>query len=191
MKKVSVLLIAAVGLLYCSIIDGQTAYGVKGGLSIANMTHNTHKPRVTGHGGVFVHRTINKNWCIQPELLFSAEGQKYIFNGQEHVSALSYLQLPIMIQYYPASSVYLEAGPQFGLLLTANDKVAGSDTHTEWKPNMATGQFAIAAGLGIKATDQVIVYGRYNFGLTDITSFDAIVHHSNVGQIGLAFRLKH
>ena len=182
------LLIAVVVLLYCSIVKGQTAFGLKGGLSIANITHNTHKPRVTGHGGVFVHRTINKNWCVQPELLYSGEGQRYLWNDGEHVSALSYLQLPIMIQYYPVSQVYLEVGPQFGLLITAKDKIADGGSHTDWKVNMATGEFAIAAGLGIKATDQVIVYGRYNFGLTDVTSLDQIIHHSNVGQIGVAIR---
>ena len=136
----------------------------------------------------FVHRTINKYFCVQPELLFSGEGQRYIFNGAEHISAYSYLQLPIMLQIYPISNVYIEVGPQFGLLLSAKDKVDGGGSHVDWKPNMATGQFAIATGLGIKATDQVIVYGRYNFGLTDITSFDAIVHHSNVGQVGVAVR---
>jgi len=46
-------------------------------------------------------------------------------------------------------------------------------------------------GIGYKASEQLILYGRYNFGLTDVTRFDNIVDHSNVGQIGIALRLKH
>jgi hypothetical protein len=111
--------------------------------------------------------------------------------GVERTLALGYLQLPLMIQYYPAPQVYLEAGPQFGLLLSAQDKVDDESGHINAKDDFTAAQVALGLGVGFKATEQLILYGRYNFGLTDVTRFDNIVDHSQVGQLGIAIRLKH
>ena len=96
-----------------------------------------------------------------------------------------------MIQYYPAPQVYLEAGPQFGLLLSAHDKADSEAEEINAKDDFTTGQVAIGLGLGYKASEKLILYGRYNFGLTDVSRFDNIVDHSNVGQIGVAIRFNH
>jgi hypothetical protein len=85
----------------------------------------------------------------------------------------------------------LEAGPQFGLLLSAQDKVDDESGHINAKDDFTAAQVAIGLGLGFKATEQLVLYGRYNFGLTDVTRFDNIVDHSQVGQLGIAIRLKH
>jgi len=189
MKKIVMLLTVALGLLYCYDIKGQTAFGVKGGVNIGDLSDNGYHPRVSGHGGVFVHRTINKYFCIQPEVLFSGEGQRFTFNSDNHTWALNYLQIPLMLQVYPINEFYLEVGPQVGLLLSARDKVNdNSEHHPDLKANFATAQFSIATGLGVKLTDAVIVYGRYNFGMTDISTSDVTTHHSNVAQVGLAYR---
>ena len=187
MKKIMMLFAVVVGSLCITAVNGQTAFGLKGGVNIANLTDNTYKPRVSAHGGIFVHHTLNKNFCIQPELLFSGEGQRFVYNGSEHTWALDYLQIPLMLQVYPVKEVYLEAGPQVGFLLSAKDKITNGG-HANLKADIASVQFSIGAGLGVKVTNEVIIYGRYNFGFTDITTYDAIIHHSHVGQVGLAYR---
>ena len=172
--------------------DAQNAIGIKGGVNIARLSEFTGRSRISGHGGVFLHHTINKTWCFQPELLYSGEGQKYISNGVEHTLALDYLQLPLMIQYYPVPNVYLEAGPQVGVLLSAQDKVDEFDEpHANVKGDFSSAQLALGIGLGVKASEQILFYGRYNFGLTDVTVFDNIVDHSRVGQLGVAIRFRH
>lgn len=170
--------------------NAQHAIGLKGGVNIAHLSGFEGNSRISGHGGIFLHHTINSSWCFQPELLFSGEGQRYFSNGEERTLALDYLQLPLMIQYYVAPQIYLEAGPQVGVLISAQDK-GNEASHLNVKDDFSAAQIALGVGLGFKATDQVILYGRYNFGLTDVTRFDNIVDHSRVGQLGVAVRLKH
>ena len=188
MKKIKTLLLGTVTVLCLSSVNGQTAFGLKAGVNIANLSGASHDPRVSAHGGVFVNRSIAKNFFIEPELLFSGEGVQYTWAGVQHKWVLDYIQLPVMLQYYPVSHLYVEVGPQVGFLISAKDKLEGS--HANMKSNINSVQVAIGAGLGIKATDNILVYGRYNFGLSDITStfYDAFDLHSNVGQIGIAVR---
>ena len=191
MKKVTTILSVAIMSLFSSTVNAQQAVGIKGGLNIASLSGFEGRDRISGHVGVFLHHTINKNWCFQPELLYSGEGQRYMSGGVERTLALGYLQLPLMIQYYPAPQVYFEAGPQFGLLVSAQDKADDEAGNINAKDDFTTGQVAIGLGIGYKASEKLILYGRYNFGLTDVSRFDNIVDHSNVGQLGIAFRLKH
>jgi len=191
MKKITTILTVAVMSLFFTTVDAQQAIGIKGGLNIASLSGFEGRDRISGHAGVFLHHTINKNWCFQPELLYSGEGQRYMSGGVERTLALGYLQLPLMIQYYPAPQVYLEAGPQFGLLLSAQDKVDDESGEINAKDDFTTGQVALGLGIGYKASEKLILYGRYNFGLTDVSRFDNIVDHSNVGQLGVAIRFNH
>jgi hypothetical protein len=189
MKRVNVFLLGAIALMCFSRVNGQTAVGLKAGVNIANLSGDSHDPRIGLHGGLFVNRSISKKISIQPELLFSGEGVKYVWAGVEHRWKLNYIQVPVMLQYYPVSKIYVEAGPQVGFLISAKDKL-GEDSHANMKENINSVQFAIGAGLGIKVTNMITLYGRYNFGLSDITStfYDAADLHSNVGQIGIAAR---
>lgn len=192
MKKKIVITLLVVFSVSFLTANAQNAIGIKGGVNIASLSEFTGRDRISGHGGVFLHHTINKNWCFQPELLFSGEGQKYFSNGVEHTLALDYLQVPLMIQYYPVPNIYIEAGPQVGLLLSARDKEDGFDEpHANVKGDFSSAQLALGIGAGLKASEKIIFYGRYNFGLTDVTVFDNIVDHSRVGQLGVAIRFHH
>jgi len=181
--------------LCSTIVNGQTTFGVKGGVNIANiktkdMDNEAYKPRVSGHGGIYVNHMFNTHFAIQPEVLYSGEGQRFTLNNVEHRWSVNYIEIPLMLQVYPAKDFYIEAGPQVGLLLGAKDKMP-NDNHVSIKGNFATAQFSVAAGVGFKVADRVTIYGRYNLGFTDIYSYDAsIIQHSRVAQVGVAIRLK-
>jgi len=190
MKKTIIVILLGVFSLSTIPAFAQEAIGIKGGVNIASLSEFTGRARISGHGGLFLHHTINKNWCFQPEILFSGEGQRYFSDGAEHTLALDYLQVPLMMQYYPAPNIYLEAGPQVGLLLSARDKVDGFEeaNTVNVKGDFAAAQVALGIGAGFKASEKIIFYGRYNFGLTDVSIFDNIVDNSRVGQLGVAIR---
>ena len=177
------------GLFFLLIVSAQFTPGIKAGVSFAHLSGFTGNDRVGVHGGLFLHHTIDAHWCVQPEILYSSEGQRYFDAGEERTLALNYIQVPVMIQYYATRQFYFEAGPQFGLLINAQDK--GNDGDFNAKSDFPTGQVGINIGLGMNFTHQVGIYGRYCFGLTDVSKFDNIVDHSQVGQIGLAVRFNH
>ena len=192
MKKQIVIFLLIIFSVSFLTVNSQQAIGVKAGVNIASLSGFNGRSRVAAHAGVFLHHTINKNWCFQPELLYSGEGQRYFTNGDEHTLALDYLQVPLMIQYYPVPNIYVEAGPQVGLLLSAQDKINGiEEENTNAKRDFSTAQVAMGLGAGVKVSEQIIFYGRYNFGLTDVSRFDNVVDHSDVGQLGIAIRFHH
>lgn len=170
-------------------VEGQVEVGVKGGINSARLSGFNGNSRISGHAGLFLHHTINTRWCFQPELLFSGEGQDYFSGGGERTIALDYISVPLMIQYFATKQLYFEAGPQVGILASAQDK--GSDRENiNVKDDYTPAQIGLNVGLGVKVTPKFGIYGRYHFGLTDVSRFDNIVDHSQVGQLGVAFRLE-
>lgn len=190
MKK-SILILLVGGLVFfTNDLNSQVvAIGIKGGLNSARLSGFDGNSRISGHGGLFLHHTINNNWCFQPELIFSGEGQKYFLDGEERTIALDYISVPLMIQYYATKQLYFEAGPQIGILASAQDKGINTD-HFNVKDDYTPAQVGINLGLGVYVTPKFGIYGRYHFGLTDVSRFDNIVDHSLVGQLGVAVRLQ-
>ena len=187
-KSILVMLIAGSCFIFNSA-DGQVIVGLKGGISSGQLSGFDGDNRISGHGGLFLHHTINSRWCFQLELLFSGEGQQYFTDGEERTIALDYISVPLMFQYYATRQLYLEAGPQFGILASAQDKGIGTN-HINVKDDYAPAQVGINVGLGVNVTPKFGIYGRYQFGLTDVSRFDNIVDHSQVGQLGVAIRLQ-
>lgn len=189
MKNSATILLLVVSGLFFSAANGQVIVGIKGGMSSGILSGFDGNSRISGHAGLFLHHTINRNWCFQPEIIYSGEGQRYFTDGDERTIALEYISVPMMIQYYPVKQLYFEAGPQIGFLASAQDKGNGT-AHINVKDDYSAAQVGINIGLGVNVTDNVGFYGRYQFGLTDVSRFDNIVDHSQVGQLGVAIRLK-
>ena len=168
--------------------------GIKGGLNIADVSGFNGDNRLSGHIGLFFHGRINHQWSIQPEILYSGQGQRYLVEPFGTTTlALSYIQIPLMFQYYPAKQFYLEFGPQLGFLLSANVK---DDNHkTEVDDWFRKVDAAIGLGAGIQATRMLGFYARYNIGIADISKDENRLlnnrdHYNRVGEIGIAIKLK-
>lgn len=177
-------------IIMCLVADvqAQTA-GLKGGFNVTDVSGIGGSSRMSGHAGLFFNSSLSKGWYIQPEILYSGEGEKYQTTLGDRILALSYINVPVMFQYYPAKQVYLEFGPQLGMLVAAGIK----DTNGNKVDVLGDyNKLALSAGLGVgvRATDQIGFNARYNFGLTDITANNNSINYSNGLQVGIAVRLK-
>lgn len=188
MKAVASVLFSCV-FLFASASGFTQSLGIKGGLNSARLTGFDGNTRLSGHAGFYLNEGIDRRWRFQPELLFSGEGQRYFSEGEERTIALDYIQVPLMFQYYAVPRLYFEAGPQFGLLASARDKGPRGDNYNILQ-DFTKGQVGVNLGLGVMATSDLGFYGRYSFGLTDVSRFDEFVDQSRVAQIGISYRLR-
>jgi hypothetical protein len=184
-KSILILSMLCLGMI---ATQAQFTPGIKGGINVADVSNFNGDNRISGHVGLFLHHTINANWCVQPEILYSGQGQKYMTLDGERTLALNYIQVPVMVQYYPVKQLYFEFGPQVSFLTSANVKGGGSDkVEVDGAYNKA--DFGLNVGIGLAATSNIGFYGRYNAGLTDITKNDNITRTNRVGELGMYVRL--
>ncbi|MCS3798389.1 porin family protein [Niastella sp. OAS944] len=162
--------------------------GIKGGLNISDVAGLNGDNRLSGHIGVFINSKLSSQWSIQPELLYSGQGQQYRVGNEELTLALSYLQIPIMFQFHATKQFYIDFGPQIGILLAANNK--NDDDKWEVDEYYKKADAGLAIGLGFDITRQVGIYGRYIIGLADISKRNLPDYSNRVGQIGLSFKFK-
>ncbi|MDD6209701.1 MAG: porin family protein [Bacteroidales bacterium] len=106
--------------------------GPKVGLNIATLTKSTdNKAYIGAVAGGFLNLRFSPLFALQPEILFSMQGNKekiwetddwgnFVNSNFTISQKLYYLQIPVMAKFYTIKDFYLEAGPQFGILLNAN-----------------------------------------------------------------------
>jgi Outer membrane protein beta-barrel domain len=195
MKNLKMILLPA-GICFLFLTTAaQPRSGIKAGLNYAGLSGYNGNSRLSFHAGIFVQANLNKNknWRIQPELLYSGEGQHYTVNVNEDIIkntiALNYVALPVVVQYFPTPSLYFETGPQLAVLVAAYSNGSGAD-HMNLKRSFGNTQFGLNLGAGVFLNQRISFYGRYYFGLTDITPYSSDMNRSSAGQFGIAFQFK-
>ncbi|ASK29153.1 opacity protein [Chryseobacterium sp. T16E-39] len=185
-------------------------FGVKGGMNVSSLSKGADlsdsKSKIGFNAGVFANIPLASSFSIQPEVLYNDLGSKvtreYSVLGNnfkdESSRNLGYIAVPVMFQYNATPEFFLEAGPEFGFLVSAKDKFKSStnnNTSTRTtslnKDNFNTFNFGIGIGAGYYFTQNLGVTARYTAGLTDIyknNNGDAV--RNNVFQVGLAYKFK-
>ncbi|MEO9147260.1 MAG: porin family protein [Ginsengibacter sp.] len=186
MKKT--LMLAASLFLIVGVTKAQHSgvhFGLKAGMNASSLSNTNSDTKIGFNAGVLAHiHTSSKSWAIQPELLYSLEGAKSKANSDVKTN-LSYLNVPVLVQYLFNNGFRLEAGPQIGFLMSAKNKVGGSST--DIKDAFNTTNFSIPVGLGYLTRYGLGFDARYNFGITDITKAASKVH-ANTFQFGLFYQ---
>ena len=185
MKK-SMLVLGAV--LLCATVTAQTEkvkLGVKAGLNISSLTSNENELQSsdkTGFSaGVMAEIPLTKNFAIQPELTYSQQGMKFSYSDADVVNShykstiqLNYINIPVMLKYYVVKGLSVQAGPQIGILLKANNKYQdnflGYDNHEKFNlADYANGiDTSVNFGLGYQFKDKFYTDLRYNLSYSDI-----------------------
>ncbi|PKF75932.1 porin family protein [Chryseobacterium sp. PMSZPI] len=185
-------------------------FGVKGGMNVSSLSNGADlsdsKSKIGFNAGVFANIPVASSFSVQPEVIYNDLGSKvtreYSVLGNtykdEYSRNLGYVAVPVMFQYNATPEFFLEAGPEFGFLVSAKDKFKSStnnNTNTQIatlnKDDFKTFNFGIGIGAGYYFTPNLGITARYTAGLTDIyknNSGDAV--KNNVFQVGLAYKFK-
>ena len=146
-----------------------TEFGVKAGLNVSNVNdENSTNPdsKASVHVGVLAHIHLDRQFALQPEVLFSGQGYKYTFAGTDYKVSLNYIIIPILGQLMFGDGFRLETGPQPGVLASAHRKVNGNST--DINKDVKTFDLSWVFGLGYLTKSGFGVDARYNLGLTDV-----------------------
>lgn len=168
---------------------GHVNLGIKGGVNVYNV-HNDNDTRYDlkagFHFGLLGHIHLNSQFAIQPEILYSAQGAR---NGDTKYN-LDYVNVPVLFQYMFDNGFRIQAGPQFGLLISAKSK--NNNDITNIKDNYKPIDFGASIGASyIFPPTGFGVDARYNIGLSNINK-NGTVNSSNRGvQLGLFYIFGH
>jgi|APLow6443716910_1056828.scaffolds.fasta_scaffold140742_1 hypothetical protein len=160
--------------------EGHVSLGIKGGLNLYNINNdnNSTYDQITGyHFGLLGHIHLKNPWAIQPELVYSTQGAK---SGDANYE-LGYINVPVLIQYMFDNGFRLQAGPQVGFLVSADNK--DELNPIEFGVSFGASYVVPSTGFGIDA--------RYNLGLSNINK-ESDVKSTNRGiQLGIFYIFGH
>jgi hypothetical protein len=191
MKK----LLLPVCLLLAGVVTANAqgvSIGLRAGLNFANqsVSSGTSPDSYTSFvAGAYAKIMGGGKIGIQPELLYNGLGAKESDASGTTTVKTNYLSIPIFFRYNVIPQVHLLAGPQFGILLSA--EATNSFGSFDIKDQINSSDFGGVVGAGVD-------FGpfnaglRYNFGLSNIskdTSAGTPTVKNTVFQIVAGFKL--
>lgn len=192
----SLLLSAIPALFFFSSASAQGfGVGVKVGTNINKLQGQSFKDQFTyGYSaGVYADIKVSNKWSIQPEVIFNqvSTDTSDRFSDLYKINAdkiskikLNYLSIPILLNYNVSKGISLQAGPQFGVLMSQS-----KDLLQEGKDAFKSGDFSMVGGLQLKFSS-IRLYGRYAIGLSNINDIDNRDSWKNQSiQLGIGFTI--
>jgi hypothetical protein len=175
MKRKILSLLMIIAITTTTVFAQSFKIGIKGGADINKITGKSFKDQFSFgyHLGGFAEIGLTSRFGIQPEVLFSQVtadtssqfSDVYQFNNISKVK-LSYLKIPLLLNYMPNKFVSLQVGPQFGILIDQNQ-----DMLQNGKNAFSKGDFSMLGGLQLNIS-KIRLYGRYVVGLSNINDID-------------------
>lgn len=161
--------------------------GFKSGLNVSNFMSDDIEEdmafRTSIHIGFLAEVIISDKASFQPELLYS--GQGYV--GEDTKKKFNYINVPLLLKYYVAENISIEAGPQVGFLINSIER--GNDGNEDRKDQNIV-DFGVNIGLGYEFPSGIFFQGRYNLGLTNINGSndsDKLSYSNSVFQISVGY----
>ena len=172
------LLSLAVALCISQLMMAQFHLGVKAGANITKVDGKSFNEEF-GYGynlGGFMEIGLGPKFTFQPEVLFNQYSstldsnyrhiyENVIASDQSKVKR-NYLTFPLLLDYKFLGPIHLQAGPQFGVLMS-HDKTFLQNGEQAFK----NGDFSMVAGAEIRLA-MLRVTGRYLIGMNNINDID-------------------
>lgn len=158
--------------------------GLKAGLNLANGSGDNADALdasmlTTFHVGVYGQFGLSDAITLQPEVLYYGAGSKVV-DGEFDLK-LSYIAVPVMFKYNLGETFNIQAGPQIGLLMSAD--LDGTDIKDGLKGTDFGFNIGAGATFGKFSAD-----ARYSLGLSNIDDAGGD-WKNNVIQISLGYQL--
>lgn len=143
-------------------------FGLKGGVNVNNFNGDFKDAKANSligfHAGLY-NRLSFGSAAIQSEILVSTQGAKLDSVGVGSGSAdwkLTYINIPVMLQFKSSGGFYIELGPQVGFKIS-------EDIKGQTVENFAKGlDFSVAGGLGLRGRNGFGFGARYNLGISKV-----------------------
>ncbi len=159
-------------------------YGIKAGINFAELWGKDALPasdRKVGYSfGAYATYKIAKNLKLQPEVIWSLQGESSESSGRYKIS---YINIPVMLKWNEGK-FYYELGPQLGVLTINTSKSIPDELKLE---NFETFDFSVNAGLGYRLAEDWTIGIRYCQGLTNIVEGRDL--KNSVLYLGLAYQI--
>jgi hypothetical protein len=192
MKKYILLALLPIGL--CAGAQEKFGIGVKVGQNFSSVNSvAVDRHSASFHGGVAFQIGLTEKISLVPELLLSQtklatnSSIALVFsddNLKPETYHLNYLMIPLLVQVKPFSSLLLQAGPQYGILL--DHKKDGIESA---KLAFQQGEFSFVGGAKVNLGG-FFVYGRYVVGLQNISELqDQTKWRTTQWQLGIGLSL--
>lgn len=171
--------------------------GLKAGLNLsANEGNGMNSSLQQGiDAGAFAEINFSKKWGIQPEVYFSQRNTRradnfttyYITEGRsssDEAVKLSYISVPVLLNYKISSVFSIQAGPQINFLVFEDNNLLKTDRDAFKKSDLG-----IAGGLTL-TLEKFRIYGRYTVGMANVNNIDERYEwKTRQLQMGVAFSL--
>jgi hypothetical protein len=170
-------------------------FGLKGGLNVSTLNYNdnTDAEWKTGfHLGGLAHIHLTPSFSLQPEVYYSSQGAKLpLQNNNTMRLNLSYINVPLLLQYNFANGFRLQGGPQVGFLAGVSDKVNDVELNNVSTANYKAVDVSLPLGLSYLGLSGFGVDTRYNIGLTNINKAANPTAKNGVFQVGVFYLFDH
>lgn len=174
------LLSAVLIILLCTTAQAQEiSFGLKAGYNLSEIKNSDNMYDYGLRGGLHIgglaELTLSDRFSLQSELFYSQQGASkttydwpYIYEDE---IILNYINLPVLAKFYIVEGLAIEAGPQVGYLLKAEQtdirrQDIGIDS--DIKDHLRTIDFSIAGGVSYEFPLGLFFQARYANGITYI-----------------------
>lgn len=184
-KFISTIAIATlVAVMLPGYVSGQDVlFGVKGGLNLSHLSIDgaNDKNILPGfHAGAFVGIPLTGSLSVQPELLFSGKGTKWVQETTTYTSdvslRLNYVEVPVSLVYSLARDLDFQLGPYVGFLLGASSdsKITSGSSSVNFsnelaRENFQSTDFGLQGGMRFHL-NPVFVGFTYKLGLSEVAT---------------------
>lgn len=144
-------------------------FGVKAGSNYSDFTNAKFSTEglIGFHAGAIVGFEINDHFSIEEEFLYSQQGATLkggLMDGED--IKLSYVTVPILVKYKTDFGLFLEAGPQVGILVDEDFKALGISSDTKYAEKIDGG---VVGGIGYQFKNGLGIGARGYISFTDVT----------------------